>query len=113
MNGLGVMGDGAIVAFSGAAPMNFNGTLDKHIRLIDSSRDISATQVMFFGLTAAEMTPSQFGLEVNCGISQRFARADHRLRLGGIKVTVLNDLTGDGRRSTMLHCRTDRLPLTG
>ena len=98
-NGLGVMGSGAIVFFDGPAPVDFVGTTDQHIRLIDSPRDIDATQVLFDGLRAAGMTSTQLqNLETklwqspdvdSLGLITVFVPAE-------VGVLVVNDLTGDG-----------------
>ncbi|MDD1769476.1 MAG: hypothetical protein LUO79_00145, partial [Methanomassiliicoccales archaeon] len=64
LNGIGVEGTGAVVAFSGAAPMAFTGITDQYIRLIGSPRNIDATAVLFEGNTGENSTLGQnFAIE--------------------------------------------------
>ena len=99
LNGLVVQGDGAMVAFGFVAPIEFNGTTDQYIRLIDSPRDIDATQVLFDGLRAAGMTSTQLqNLEAKLW---HHPDVDELGRITvfvpvEIGVLVLKDLTGDG-----------------
>ena len=99
LNGAGVEGSGAVLAFSGAEPINFIGTVANYIELINSPRDIDARQVLFEGLTGANMTVSQIAA-VEAKIVDKVdnpALGVVMIVSAQISVTKLNDLTGNGQ----------------
>jgi peptidoglycan hydrolase CwlO-like protein len=76
LNGAGVEGTGAVLAFSGAEPINFIGITDQYIRLIGSPRNVDATQVLF-----------DYNIGANSTLAQNFAIEDkvfHALDQSGL-----------------------------